>query len=144
MNHGFMSNWDSVFQISYEDYEVTPERREIIQVLKMQWLSNMFENLERYENDELSNHFAFHITGTEEQSMSDQWFNERNFRITASVFHDFAKNSIGFLKRFWQSTKIPETAAIAYGKKHENDAIIAFEKQFKCSITKCGLFVSKE
>ena len=145
MQHKFLSNWDSIFQIEYDDYEVSDERKKVIQELKMQWLSNMLENLEcsPYEKDKLSNNSAFHITGTEEQSMNDQWFSERNFRITASVFHEFAKNPMGFLKRFWQSTKVPETTAIAYGRTHEIDAIRAFESQFDCSITKCGLFVSK-
>ena len=143
MNHGFMSNWDSVFKITYDDYEITDERREIIQVLKMQWLTNMLENLESYDNDRLSNLSSFHITGTEDQSMSEQWFNERNYRVTASVFHDFAKNSVSFLRRFWESKTVPETAAITYGKVHEKDAIEAFENKFNCSVTKCGLFVSK-
>ena len=143
MNHGFLSNWDSVFQISYEDYEVTAERKEVIQHLKIQWLSNMLESLEKYENDNLTNYSAFHITGTKDQSNSDQWFSERKYRVTASIFQDFAGNCIGFLKRFWESTLVPETKAILYGRSHEKDAIEAFENQFNCTVTKCGLFVSK-
>ena len=143
MNHRFLSNWDSVFQISYENYEVTEERKEIIQDLKIQWLSNMFESLERFGNDDLTNDSAFHITGTEDQSNNDKWFSERKYRITASVFQDFAGNCIGFIKKFWESTKVPETKSILYGRSHEKDAIEAFEKKFNCSVTKCGLFVSK-
>ena len=75
--NGYLSNWDSILQIEYEDYTIDFDRRMVIYDLRQQWITNMRINLEQYESDRLTNASAYHITGTEDQSESDVWFRER-------------------------------------------------------------------
>ena len=128
MVHGHLSNWDSIFQITYEDYVLDFDRRMVIYELRRQWIENMRSSLEQYESDELTNEFAFHISGTEMQSDCEEWIRERKGRITASNFETFSKNPQQFLKQFWGGNDVPKSKAMEYGNKNEKNAIKAVEE----------------
>ena len=87
---------------------------------------------------------------TRMQSASELWSNARKLRITAStmkeVCHRKSTTSCGpFIQKKLASLSI-KTAAIAYGRKHEKDAISSYigyheSKGTNVEVTKCGLIV---
>ena len=144
MKHGYLSNWDSILSITYDDYAVNFDRRIIIYELRQQFTKNLVLSLQEYGTDLLTTDKAYHITGTEEQSVTSKWHTERSIRVTASIFNEFSKNPEPFMKRFWGFEKVPNsTKAMDYGKLHESEAIKALEDHLGCAIVRCGLFVSK-
>merc|ERR1712062_80206 len=84
-----------------------------------------------------------HLRKTLNQSENNQWFTNRLFRVTASVFLDFSKNPLPFIKNFWSMSKVPDTPAIKWGRENEQNAILDLEKELNGSITNTGLFVSR-
>ena len=67
--------------IKLEDSRKTVLKKEV-----ERFVAFLKTNVEEYENDPLSNSFAFHITGTEGQALIDLWHLIRQYRVTASRF----------------------------------------------------------
>ena len=140
------SMWLDVLKIKYDDYQVDQPRQKILLELVTQFIQNLARQVERYEEDLLSNHSVIHITGTEEQASSDLWHNMRQYRVTASIFKDFANRPIPMTnKLLWKpKADISNVQAVCWGVQHESEAIKELEEIFGTTITRPGLFVSKE
>ena len=90
MTLNYKSNWDSIFNAPfYDDYALDDERRTTLKTLCEQLISNMKSNLELSEIqdiNELSTWSGVHLHKTLDQAESNDWFSERLFRVTASIF----------------------------------------------------------
>ena len=64
-------------------------RSQALEEIKVLFMNNLGQSLERFENDPLNTTSAYHITNSESQSHSIIWKSERYIRITASKFKDF-------------------------------------------------------
>ena len=67
--------WPDVLKIKYDYHQVDQPWQKILLEPVTQFIQNLTRQVERYEEDLLSNHSAIHITGTEEQASSDLWHN---------------------------------------------------------------------
>jgi len=77
---------------------------------------------------------------TRSQSASELWFEARKFRITASIMREVCHRKSTTSCRAFIRTKLSRaqvtTAAISYGKQHENEAILSYVR-FKKKPTSC-------
>jgi len=89
---------------------------------------------------------------TRTQSNSELWFDTRKLRITASIMKEVChRKSTTNCEGFLHAKLCPAqftTAAISYGKQHENDAISSYIHYKKCQginveVAQCGLVVDK-
>ena len=62
------SLWILSFQIKYQEYQISDDRREVLKVLTKMFLDNLQEQAAKYENDPLSTPYGVHVTGTEDLS----------------------------------------------------------------------------
>ena len=104
--------------------------------------------IHRFEHDPLSNDFCVHVTGSEDQSNSDIWHQERLFKVTATSFKSFADNPSGWIRKFWNGAPdLSHLKSIKYGKDHEESALIAVSENEEFGddgpIIRCGFFVSR-
>ena len=85
---------------------------------------------------------------TRKQSSSPHWFEEREWRITASRFGDIShmtdRRDRLKLSKSLTSRQILSTQPILHGKIYENVAIEQFEKETGHKVEKCGLFVDEQ
>ena len=59
--------WEDVLRFTYEDYEVSTERRDELKEQSRQFLNDMKENLFVYDTDPHSNLKSWHVSGSESQ-----------------------------------------------------------------------------
>ena len=100
MKSGFRSNWDSVFEMpSYADYALSDERKTILKRLGEDFLKSLDVS---HDTDILSTQSGTHLRYTMDQSDNQNWFNERKYRITASIFFGMLQMrflTLGLLKK---------------------------------------------
>ena len=141
VKHGFQSNWDPTLKITYENYDVTTQRKcELVQ-LRNQFLQYLKLSTE-VEARRIGS--GIHLNDTLDQSQSENWFSQRKYRVTASKFLEFSRNPVPFLKRFWYNESILQTKAMKYGIENEDKAIAAIEERLNSRVEKCGLIISKQ
>lgn len=85
---------------------------------------------------------------TRDQNKSSRWKQERQKRITASVFGDICKatekcNKTALARRLTTVSNI-RTPPILHGQRYESVAIEKYETLTNAKTKKCGLFVSKK
>ena len=87
---------------------------------------------------------------TRSQSASELWFEARTFRITASITKEVCHRKSTTSCHAFIRTKLSQaqvsTAAISYGKQHENEAILSYVhckkgQQSTVEVNKCGLII---
>ena len=146
MQLGYQSCWDSVVKITYQDYDVTLDRKLSLIKLRESFLSSLDQQLQDLPEDPLLSTLAGkHVTSTVDQSECIEWYALRSVRVTASIILGFSKNPKNFLEKFWKiSCDVPLTKPMKYGKENESNAILAIEQKLGCKVTRCGLFISKE
>ena len=90
MKHSLQSNWDTIFAApTYDDYVIDDEQRNILQIQRKFFLDSMREdlmNIHYNTPDTLSTACSVHLNITLQQSENNEWFKQRLFRITASIF----------------------------------------------------------
>ncbi len=132
----------------YSDYEIMPCRKSILQEKTSQFLDNMKSStsLLSLSHSNLSTPSGIHLDETKDQSGSDAWFQERQFRITASIFQDFHRNpSSTTYKMLWDKKRnLSSLPSIKWGVQNEATALDNFVAVTGEQISKCGLFVSRQ
>ena len=87
---------------------------------------------------------------TRSQLTSELWFEARKFRITASIMKEVCHRKSTTSCRAFIQTKLSQaqvtTAAILYGRQHENEAILSYvrfkkSQQINIEVNKCGLII---
>ena len=138
------SNWEKI-KTKYEDY-ITSDvmQSEDLDVIKSLFMENMMDRLKRFENDPLNTTDAIHVTGSESQSLSDFWKQERYPLATASQFDLFLRNVQLYCKNLWLGKDISNVPAIKWGRTNEKFGIQELEKLLKGKVTKSGLHISKK
>ncbi|XP_022900417.1 uncharacterized protein [Onthophagus taurus] len=84
---------------------------------------------------------------TKQQSKSNEWYETRYGRITASKVYEVCrcKTEDGCLvESILGSGKIPQTAAMSRGLKLEEEVLDMVQKIYKINIRKCGIFILKD
>ena len=113
---------------------------------KSDFVKELYENHVVLNQDQIDKLEA----NTRMQSASELWCNARKLRITASIMkevcHKKSTTSCSPFIRKKLAARSIETAAIAYGNKHEKDAISSYIGYHKSrgtdiEVTKCGLIV---
>ena len=130
----------------YEDYELISERKVVLQNLVDIFIGNLMDQATSYEHDSFSSRNGIHLKDTVSQADSQCWFEERKFRVTASIFCNFHKNpSTTCHSILWDKDKdISFLPAIQWGKGNEQNAFKKFQETTGRSVSKCGLFLSKK
>ena len=137
---GYQSNWDPTLKITYQDYNVTTQRKFELFQLRDQFIQCLKPNTNEATRKIGS---GFHLDETLDQSESEDWFTQRKYRVTASRFLEFSRNPVPFFKKFWNNENIPKTKAMQYGIENESKALAAIEQRLNRSVEKCGLIISK-
>lgn len=138
---------ERVLHFNYNDYTLDSQEIIILHEKVIQFVSNLKEQCTvAYEKSDLSTEHCWHIAGTQEQSKCEKWFMEKTFRVTASNITDIVANPSKKCAELWKKSKMNLSCipAISWGKNHENEATLAYEKKSANSVKKCGLFVSKK
>ena len=104
----------------------------------------MMDGLKRFENDPLNTTDAYHVTGSESQSLSEFWKQERYPLATASQFDLFLRNVKLYCKNLWLGKDISNVPAIKWGRTNEKFGIQKFEELIKGKVIKSGLHISKK
>lgn len=139
------SMWGKLLRFYYEDYELSPERAVILRELVARLEMKFAEDTLFYHGDPLSNSYAVHVTGSEEQADSHVWENMREMRITASVMKPYSSSKCSFAQSQWeQKPDLSNNKAVAWGKENEQNARETYEKMTGKKVTRCGLFISKQ
>lgn len=139
------SMWEKLLKFKFSDEEPDSERKEVLKILSNKFVQNLKSSLEIYEYDKLTSSTCYHVTGTEKQSNSPKWVQERKYRVTASSIKSFLSNPITKCNELWTPKHdLSGVKSIAWGQEHENEAKLCFEDLFGVSVSTCGLFVSKE
>lgn len=152
--HEFLRNLQSLphdtmfgklLEFKYEDYELSPERKNVLKNLSTMVEDVLNDDVRRYGSDPLSNECAVHVSGSESQAESDIWQTARKFRITASTLKHFITKDCTAAKNLWETKcDISEIAAIKWGREKEAVARQAYIQKTGEKVHLCGLFVSKE
>ena len=138
--------WETQLQIAYQDYDISDT-----DVSKMSEKINiLLENLTPPK--------LMQISGTEGQSQSQKWFQERWFRLTASkclsafrvgrLIRSEAPNAAVRAFKFirtniWKIDIVPiQTYWMKYGLECEPKAINKYEEQTKTTVCDSGLWVN--
>lgn len=151
------SMWETSLRISYEDYELTNDRRSQVQ----DQVNLLEENLSP-PSTTAGRVSAVEIPGTSDQSNSPTWFRERQYRLTASnckgacllgdqELSDQGKESRDLLwkcfhwisKNLWFS-KTVQTSDMKYGISEEPKAREAYTKVTGNRVKTTGLWVNKK
>ena len=75
-------NWDLI-ESKYKDFILDPldqgdeKQAELLEEIKVLFMDNLYESLNRFNNDPLSTDMGAHVTGSEPQSASKSWKKER-------------------------------------------------------------------
>ena len=75
-------NWDLI-ESKYKDFVMDPleqgdlKQAELLEEIKMLFIANLYESLNRFSNDPLSTDMGAHVTGSEPQAASKSWKKER-------------------------------------------------------------------
>jgi hypothetical protein len=75
-------NWDLI-ESKYKDFILDPldqgdvKQAELLEEIKVLFMENLCESLNRFSNDPLSTDMGAHVTGSEPQSASKSWKKER-------------------------------------------------------------------
>ena len=145
-NNPQSSRWETQLQIAYQDYDISD-----IDVSKMSEKINiLLENLTPPK--------LMQISGTEGQSQSQKWFQERWLRLTASkclsTFRigrltrseasNAAVRAFKFIRtNIWKIDIVPiQTYWMKYGLECEPKAIDKYEEQTKTTVCDSGLWVN--
>ena len=136
--------WQQLLVFEYEDFELTHERKEILQKQVKDVVHHFKENLEPYIQDPKTNDQAVHISGTEEQSECELWKQARHLRVTASKIKDFANNPSSQASKHWETKNLDHIPAIRWGRQKEETARLEYEKATGTKTEKCGIFISKK
>ncbi len=131
-------------KVVYEDYELSPQRRNLLLELTDTFLCNMASSTSKLSLDDLSTTTGIHVRGTEAQGACSSWKEERKFRVTASIFQDFHRNPSNCANNLlWSRQKdISTLPSVKWGVDNESKARKQFEDM--CSpVETCGLYVSK-
>ena len=137
---GYQSNWDPTLKITYEDYNLSDQRKNELLQLTDQFILNLASSVNKEQNRIGT---GIHLNNTLNQSLNDEWFYQRKYRVTASKFLEFSRNPTPFLRKFWHDEVIIQTKAMKYGIDNEDKAIVAIEQRLNCTVEKCGLIISK-
>ena len=70
--NGNISMWETQLKITYSDYDLTDEQSKLLSEKVTVFLKN------------ITPESCGEIEGTEQQSLSEKWFSERWYRVTAS------------------------------------------------------------
>ena len=151
-NHESM--WETSLFISYDNYNLEDDRKQIL----LQLTRQLEESLTPADSvaTKVSDHGAYEISGTKEQSKSTIWFRERHYRITASkckeicllgdkVVENKIENQRKFfnwlLKNIWSPTFV-QTIDMQYGLSEEPKAREAYTKATGNVVREAGLLVN--
>lgn len=151
------SMWETSLRIFYEDYELDVEHKETL----FKYVQHLEESL--VPNDisakQMSAHGAYELLGTQQQSMSPAWFQERQYRITASkckevcslgdkiVEHkgnDLTWKYFHWLANNLWSPKTVQTCDMQYGLSEEPKAREAYTKATGNKVRETGLWVNRK
>lgn len=145
--------WQTLLKISYKDFNLSPE-----DISYYKSMVTIFENhIEEYILELLKDSVSGQIPGTEGQSESSTWFQQRMFRITASkcktvislgekisqsvderkCFYDWVKNN------FWFPSNIL-TLDMKYGIESESEAVKLYMSSTGKKVISSGLWVNKK
>ena len=75
-------NWDLI-ESKYKDFIMDPleqgdvKQAELLEEIKVLFMDNLYESLNRFSNDPLSTDMGAHVTGSEPQAASKSWKKER-------------------------------------------------------------------
>lgn len=96
-NLNYESNWEAV-PIHYEDYELTDQRKIILNSQIQDFISNLLSELDNYKTDALSNESCCHITGRDNSTLVRDVVTYTKFRHTKSVLYVFATYPANYCK----------------------------------------------
>ena len=85
---------------------------------------------------------------TRQQNICKQWFEERQFRLTASKFGVIIKRQrqhTSLVSQVLYASVSPSVSALQWGREHETDAVNAYKKTLSSNmkVTKAGIFIDK-
>lgn len=136
--------FETVLKYEYEDYQITPERVEVLGILVDELRQSLADQLSTAPCDvALSTDSGLHIKGTESQGESEDWHKYRNLRVTGSTLKYFISSVSARTALLWNPPDIGHLIAIKWGRSHEGIARKAYEEQELCNVMLCGFFVSK-
>ncbi|XP_015780592.1 PREDICTED: uncharacterized protein LOC107358507 [Acropora digitifera] len=144
--NGNISMWETQLKITYSDYDLTDEQSKLLSEKVTVFLKN------------ITPESCGEIEGTEQQSLSEKWFSERWYRVTASeclsAFKigrmilqsqpNVALETFKFIcKSIWKIDAEPfQTYWMRYGLASEAKAIEKYERAFNVKVRCCGLWVN--
>ena len=144
--NGNISMWETQLKITYSDYDLTDEQSKLLSEKVTVFLKN------------ITPESCGEIEGTEQQSLSEKWFSERWYRVTASeclsAFKigrmilqsqpNVALEAFKFIcKSIWKIDAEPfQTYWMRYGLASEAKAIEKYERAFNVKVRRCGLWVN--
>ena len=147
-----LSMWETVLKITYEDFELDEQ--------DIAYYKSLVENFEvsLLENNLLilKESVSCEIPGTEEQSSSPRWFQERWCRVTASacksVVHmgeKLAPNNskitlYNYIKNHLWYPEHVTTIDMQYGIENEPKAVEAYVLLTGVTVVKSGLWISRQ
>ncbi|XP_025111588.1 uncharacterized protein LOC112574606 [Pomacea canaliculata] len=150
------SMWETSLRILYEDYDLEVERKKTLLKHVQQLEESHIPN--DISAKQMSAYGAFELLGTQEQSMSLLWIQERQYRITASkckvcFLGDKIVENRGYnltwkyfhwLSNNLWSPKVVQTCDMQYGLSEEPKAREAYTKATGNKVRETGLWVNRK
>lgn len=128
------SMFEIILKIKYEDYQLEPERKNILNLKIKLMMSDLIS---------VNSGPILKVT---DQNTTD-WLIERRVRITASKAKSYftAKSVTNLInQQLWkQSCDLSNVPAIKYGRENENKAFDRYKQLTGYDVRKCGFFTNK-
>ena len=115
-----------------------------MQHLREEYVKNLCVSIANLGDNEFSNCHAIHVSGTEAQSDSILWHEQRRWRITASKVKQLITNPKSIANLLWKEVyDLSHVPAIKWGRNNEGLARETYKNITNKEVTEVGLFISR-
>ena len=145
--------WHDILKAKYEDFDVSADYARYLQT-KVDEMRHSLKTYAEHLSGEVGD--SVQLPGTEQQSESDIWHNERRVRITASTtnrVYSFGKRMNSGKKpkwekfigeKLWHNRDFSPTEDMKYGIKEEPKARVKYSEVMGMEVEESGLWVNKK
>eukprot|EP00095_Tigriopus_kingsejongensis_P002395 maker-scaffold1630_size32793-snap-gene-0.6 protein:Tk02395 transcript:maker-scaffold1630_size32793-snap-gene-0.6-mRNA-1 annotation:"predicted protein" len=134
-HHSYSNMWEDLLFYEYQDYELEQNQRLLLMAMTQNFIEGLTRGAASVDHANVLASYV-HVPGTVDQSNSEAWHQERQFRIIGSRFMDFAKNPFKCARSLWKKEDISHLPAIRWGMEHESEALNDYQQVFGVEVQK--------